>query len=98
MIYNLDIEATPLTLENLSPMLEDKNVIFINRNRVPEVTNIIKQWIATTLHKHYGGEAKGMIEAQQHFFRFFTNSLLEDHQAILLTNNQNYGTASESGS
>ena len=70
--------------------LEDKNIIYINPQRADEMVFIIKQWIASTLAKHYDKDPIKMNEARKHLFRYVSNSLLHPSEAILVTNNQNY--------
>ena len=92
MIYILD-EKT-LGFDEMLPMLKDKNIIYINRDKQKKAIKIIKQWIAYTLETRYinGREmtqeeaTRAMINNQDYFFRFSLNSLIDNDKFILITN------------
>lgn len=88
-ITNLPL-PNDLKLSFFDGKLEDKNVIYLNPQRADEIIFIIKQWIASTLSKHYDKDPRKMNDAKKHLFRYVTNSLLHPNEAILITNNQNY--------
>jgi len=82
------LSTKQINIQELEPLLLERNVLMINPSLVEQTTGVIKQWIAIQLAKHYEKDPKKMLEAKKHWFHFIANSTLSVHECVLTTTDQ----------